>query len=220
MKNDTDLTPPVRVDETTGTLSTKVPPRVFILNAIQIIGVLTAALNLPSAETAAVLAMLPDAIAGNIGKITLLLLAAKPGVNLLADYVDNGKVDGSWKDGQGVIKAIIFALLPAFVFGLTSCGTGFNIAPPDAAGCFMLTQTKDGKTYSFGPCADAEGKVYAYRGSWTNAEGVKLRSTYILASKTTSIQYSPDGGLTWIGYSSKSGISLDGMPPVVNDPAT
>jgi hypothetical protein len=202
------------------TLTTKVPPRVFILNALQITGILAASLAIPSPETAAVLALLPGGVAVNIGKIALGLLAAKPGITLLSDWIDNGKLDGSYKNGQGVIPAIIFALF--CVFMLPGCGvlSSLKLNPPDAAGCFMLTQTKDGKTYSAGPCADAEGKVYAYRAAWTNADGVKLQSTYIIATKATTIRYSTDGGNTWIQWSSKAGISLDGLPPEVDDSAT
>jgi len=83
----------------TQTLSTRVPVRVFALNGLQVVGLLAASLALPSPETAAVLAMLPDPVAGNIGKIALALLAAKPGLNILSDWLDNGKLDGSWKSG-------------------------------------------------------------------------------------------------------------------------
>lgn len=194
----------------TETLTTKVPPRVFILNSLQIIGILAASLAIPSPETAAVLALLPGGIAANVGKIALGLLAAKPGINLLADWVDNGKLDGSFKNGQGIFPAIIFAVACAFM--LPGC-VGMKLEPPDASGCFMLTQTKDGKTYSAGPCADANGDIYAYRAAWTNADGVKLQSTYILKTKERQIRYSTDGGKSWVGWSSKAGISLDGLPP-------
>lgn len=201
-------------------LTTKVPPRVFILNSLQIIGILAASLAVPSPETAAVLALLPGGIAANVGKIALGLLAAKPGINLLSDWVDNGKLDGSYKNGQGIISAIIFAIACAFM--LPACGplTGMKMEPPDASGCYMLTQTKEGKTYSAGPCIDATGKIYAYRATWTNADGVKLRSTYILKSKDYQIRYSTDEGKTWVEWSSKAGISLDGIPPGEQSPPT
>lgn len=78
-------------------LPIKVPARVMILNAVQFVGVLSAALVVPSPETIAVLAMLPDPIAGNIGKIALALVAAKPALNLALDILDNGKIDDSYK---------------------------------------------------------------------------------------------------------------------------
>lgn len=78
-------------------LPLKVPVRIMALNALQFTGVLTAALVIPSPETVAVLAMLPDPIAGNIGKIALAFVAAKPAINLLCDILDNGKIDDSHK---------------------------------------------------------------------------------------------------------------------------
>jgi len=201
----------------TETLTTKVPPRVFALNALQILGILTAALAVPSPETAAVLAMLPVGIAANVGKIALGLLAAKPAMNILGDRIDNGKLDGSFKNGQGIFPAIIFALACGFM--LPGCA-GFNLDPPDASGCFMLTRSEDGKTYSAGPCADAEGQIYAYRAAWTNADGVKLQSTYIIKTKERQIRYSTDGGKTWVQWSSKAGISLDGLPPAAQPSVT
>lgn len=87
-------------EEVAATLSsTKVPARIIALNAIQLVGILAASLVIPSPETAAVLAMIPDAIAGNIGKIALALVAAKPAINTVADLIDNGKLDGSYQNG-------------------------------------------------------------------------------------------------------------------------
>lgn len=193
----------------TETLSTKVPPRVFILNSLQIIGILAASLAIPSPETAAVLALLPGGIAANVGKIALGLLAAKPGINLLSDWVDNGKLDGSF-----VAKALAFALIPAFIFGMVSCGplAGLRIAPPSEDGCFLIQQTKDGKTYSFGPCVNEAGEIVRYRTQWKNADGVTIQATYNIENKVTLIQYKTVDGV-WVNWSSKAGISLDGMPP-------
>lgn len=81
-----------------GTLvSTKVPKRVILLNGLQLLGLGAAALAFPTAETAAALAILPDPVAGNIGKIAVVLLALKPAINIAADLIDNGKLDSSWK---------------------------------------------------------------------------------------------------------------------------
>jgi hypothetical protein len=200
MKKDT---PPAEV---TATLETaKVPPRVFILNALQLFGIAAAALAVPSPETAAVIAILPASIAANVGTIALVALAAKPGVNLLSDWIDNGKLDGSF-----IAKAIAFMLIPAFMFATMGCGVRIN--PVSADGCYTITQTRNGQTYAFGPCADEAGQIIAYRSDWKNAEGVELRATYIIATKVTKIQYKTPEGL-WVGWSAKAGISLDGMPP-------
>jgi hypothetical protein len=195
----------------TATLSTKVPIRVIALNAIQLVGILAASLVIPSPETAAVLAMLPDPLAGNIGKIALGLVAAKPAFNTVADLIDNGKLDGSYKSGLGLGRVGLYMLaLLCAGFMLTGCGLKLNA--PDDAGCFLITRTEKGVVYAAGPCAGGEGEIYAYRTEWTNADGVKLRATYIVATKETRIQYrTPDG--VWVGWSSKAGITLDGLPP-------
>ena len=76
----------------------KVPRRVMIMNSIQLLGLMAAALAVPSPELAAALAILPDPIVGNIGKVALILLALKPVVNIAGDLYDNGKLDKSWKE--------------------------------------------------------------------------------------------------------------------------
>jgi hypothetical protein len=185
------------------------------LNALQFVGILAASLVIPSPETAAVLAMLPDPLAGNIGKIALGLVAAKPAINTVADLIDNGKLDGSYQNGLGRVGLYIFLAL-GFGFMLPSCGLKIN--PPDVDNCYLITRTEDGKSYAAGPCAGTDGEIYGYRTEWTNGDGVKLRATYIVATKATAIQYrTPEG--VWVGWSSKAGITLDGLPPSVDDPA-
>lgn len=101
--------------------STKIPARVIALNILQLVGILAASLAIPSPETAAVLAMLPEAIVGNIGKIALVLVAAKPAINTVADLIDNGKLDGSYKGGLGRLGLYMLLCLAAGVM-LTGCG--------------------------------------------------------------------------------------------------
>lgn len=203
------LTPPVRIEGEY--LTTKVPVRVIALNTLQVVGILAASLVIPSPETAAVLAILPDAIAGNVGKIALALVTAKPAINIVADLIDNGKLDGSYKSGLGRIGLYIFLALGIGLM-LSSCGVNLKINPPDIDGCYSVTRTENGKTYAAGPCAGATGDIYAYRTEWVNGDGVTLRATYVIATKETLIQYRTPEGI-WLGLSSKDGITLDGFPP-------
>lgn len=192
------------------TLSTKVPPRVFALNAIQIVGILAASLAIPSPETAAILAMLPAEISGNVGKLALAFLAAKPAVNMFGDFIDNGKIDKSFP-GVG-----FWVMLAACLF-LTGCGSGLRILPPTADGCFLIeraTQPGESRKYAFGPCIGQDGKVDRYRGLWLNLDGVTFESTYTIATKRLVVTYQAPGqpALEW---DSKTGIALD-LPPGVS----
>ena len=190
------------------------PPlwRVQIIRALQIAGTAVAAVGgFALSPYSAFLD--PKLAAALIAAGIFARMEAPQIINFIGDLTDNGKLDGSFKNGLGRVSAIIFAAFLALASGLMLTGCALTVEPPDASGCFLLTQTKDGKTYSVGPCADAKGEIYAYRTLWTNADGVKLRATYTLATKARLIQYSTDGGKTWLGWSSKAGISLDGLPP-------
>lgn len=110
----------------TAKLSTRVPARIIALNALQLVGILAASLAIPSPETAAVLAMLPVAVAANIGKTALALVAAKPAINTVADLIDNGKLDGSYKSGLGRLGLYIF-LAFGLGFMLTGCGMSVDL---------------------------------------------------------------------------------------------
>lgn len=101
-------------------LTMKVPFRVFILNFLQLLGILALALALPSPDTAAFLALLPAAIVAHIHIIAAALLGLKPAINLLGDWIDNGKIDGSWNIQTGE-KAAQIILLCLVITGLTSC---------------------------------------------------------------------------------------------------
>jgi hypothetical protein len=190
------------------------PPlwRVQLIRILQILG--TAAAAVGSFDLTPWSALLdPKLAAALIAGGAFARMEAPQIINFIGDLTDNGKLDGSFKNGLGRISAIIIGLFFAFsALMLASCG-GLALNPPDPQGCFLLSQSKGGNSYSVGPCADAQGKIYAYRTLWTNADGVKLRATYTLATKSTLIQYSTDGGITWLGWSSKAGISLDGLPP-------
>lgn len=78
-------------------LSTKVPKRVFILNVLQFLGILTAALAVPTPESQAIIAMLPQVIGEWVGVVSVALLTAKPVINFFGDWLDNGRLDKSWK---------------------------------------------------------------------------------------------------------------------------
>lgn len=77
-------------------LSTRVPARVIILNILQFIGIITAALAYPSPEMADLISGLPEFVTNHIGKIAVFLLSMKPMVNTIGDLLDNGRLDESW----------------------------------------------------------------------------------------------------------------------------
>ena len=200
--NPNDLTPPVRADEVTGTLSTRVPPRVFILNALQLVGIAALALNHP--DLAPLLAMLPAAIGAKVAATGLALVAAKPAVNLIADIVDNGKLDDSYKNGQGGKIQIIIAFLCLSCF-LTSCTV-------DSDNCYLVHRKAGSLDYAFGPCADATGKIDRYRTEWKNAAGMHLRATFTVATKATLVEYEIDPGRWLVWTPSNLVVRLDGFP--------
>lgn len=120
----TDQTIKIKVDasETADRLeavleNTKVPKRVLILNIVQLLGLAAAALAYPSPEVHDLLALLPAAISSHIGKIALVLLAAKPAINLVGDILDNGRIDKSWPtSGTGVILLVCIGVLSILFF--------------------------------------------------------------------------------------------------------
>ncbi len=181
-------------------LSTKVPARVFALNFLQLLGIGAAAVAFPSPEAATVLALLPDPVAGNIGKIAVGLIAAKPAVNMVGDWIDNGKLDRSWPLG-------LFMLFACLLF--TSCGA--SLLPPTADRCFPVQRTlKSGAVIAAGPCVDDAGKIDRYYITWKNRDGIEFAARYIIATRQYVIIYQPTPGGPWLAYDSeKSGVSLD-----------
>jgi hypothetical protein len=128
----------------------------ILLNIIQLFGIFAAALAYPSPETVAVLQMLPDAIAAKIGTVAVFLLAMKPAINIFGDLLDNGALDGSYKDaGKTLPLIMIFAALSALSFSLVSCGGVVSI----------------------------QGDERGISGSYQSPNGLRVSSTYVIPAK-------------------------------------
>lgn len=139
-------------------------------------------------------------------------LAAKPTLQLIGDWLDDGIINKSYS-GLGVL----LAMLTATSLLLPSCGAGLSFGgiSTDKDSCHLLAyKDKNGKSYSYGPCTNELGKIDRLRSVWTNPEGIKVQFTYTLATKKGVVHYLGADG-TWIEYSSKSGISLGNIPPQV-----
>lgn len=203
------------------TLSVSPGWRVQFLRVLQVIG--HGATGTGLAALTGLLPIMPASVGIWVALIGQGLAASKPLCQFVGDLIDDGKVDGSFR-----LDCIAWILTPIMAIGMaagmTSCaalksaasnaGTwvvGVKILPPDAEGCYMLTDTVNGKTYSAGPCVGKDGLIDRYRADWRNSASIELRSTYTIATKATAVEYSTDGK-TWIGWNSKSGISLDGAP--------
>ena len=185
--------------------------RIQFIRALQIVG--TAAATVGAIDLTPWLAFLDPSTASILLAAGLFARVEAPDIiDFIGDLADNGKLDGSFQKGRGIIPFVMLALCG---FMLTSCGLKLT-TPDEQEGCYLFQQEKDGKIYSFGPCSNAQGEIYAYRAEWTNEDGIKIRSTYIIESKITSIEYLAEGGF-WVGWSSKSGIILDAVPMPVND---
>lgn len=119
--------------------------KTILLNLLQLAGILATALVVPSPDTAAILAMLPDAAAEHIGKIGLALIAAKPTINIIGDFLDNGKLDKSWPPTKTPL--VILALCLAA--GFTGCATDANGAKKYVGPSFGVSAGYQGITVGF-----------------------------------------------------------------------
>lgn len=204
--------------ETTVTLSAVTPPlwRVQVIRVLQILG--TGAAALGGFDLTPWSAFLDPKLAAALIAGGLFARTEAPQIiNFIGDLADNGKLDGSFKNGLGRIPSIIIAAFLALSCGLmlTGCGVGgLTVLPPTADGCFLIRKagaTEDGRAYAAGPCVAADGKIDRYRALWLNKDGVTFESTYTVATKRLKITYQVPGqpALSW---DSKSGIALD-LPP-------
>lgn len=150
------------------------------------------------------------------------------------------KIDAAWAAGAVTVLSGIYAvlrnllktastreagksvftwllLLGAGCLLLPSCGISFT-----SDGCILGKYQKGSSSYYAGPCVgadldgDGEAEVDRYRVKWRNADGDQIRATYTTASKSVLVEYLLENGL-WIGWSSKSGVSLGPVPPEVEE---
>ena len=112
-------------------------------------------------------------------------------------------------------RALIITAACALISLMSSCGTQSGLSlEPTTDGCLMATKKlTDGTAYAVGPCLDAQGKISSYRTTWTNPEGVAIMSNYYPASRRTEVFYRSAG--IWAKWDSKCGISLGGVPPII-----
>lgn len=142
-----------------------------------------------------------------------LIGAAGPILAGFFSWIDNDQGDfGPPGVGPGV--GMILMLL-AGVFLLPSCGITFT-----EDGCILGKYEKDGNAYYAGPCVgadtdgDGEADIDRYRVQWGNGSGDLLRATYTKAGGEVVIEYLANSGI-WVGWSSKSGVTLGPVPPEV-----
>lgn len=101
---------------------------------------------------------------------------------------------------------------------LASCG-GINLS---SDGCILAAYQHNGSTYYAGPClgtdldGDGNADIDRFRVEWVNDTGDKLRATYSRAGGEVLIEYRTPAGV-WVGWSSKSGVSLGAVPPEVDE---
>lgn len=171
-----------------------------VIRLLQLIGY--GALAVGGAEWTGIIAVLPTHVAAWLVSIGPLLVASKPLVEFLGDWFDDGILNKSFK-----IPGALLMILACCLF-FASCAN-FGITPD---GCAMASYSKDGRTWSAGPCIGSDGQVERYRAEWTNDQGVRIRYERITASGRVSVRYqAPDQ--SWLVWDSKSGILLGPVPP-------
>lgn len=191
----------------------------MLLRLVGILGFIIAALGAGNLEW---VQMTFPAVAPHLVTIGLLAAAGDKGLRWLGDLLDNGKIDGSFPTGLGLF---LLPFLGLFCLLSVSCANmGLGVSLPDAEGCYGLTSTVSGRTYTLGPCSNETGAIFQWRAVWTNKDGVTIRATKkgpsLTAKGPWKLAYMPKGGVIWIVYDSKAGISLDGLPPQVDISAT
>ena len=176
-----------------------------VLRLIQFLGFLS--LSLGGAELNGFIQILPKGWGPWLVTLGPTLLASKPLLQILGDWLDNGKPDNSFKL-QSMILPFFLVIAPMFSIVLVSCTTLPRIT---ADNCYLMTKVKDGKSYTAGPCLTEEFKIRGYRIVWVNERGITCRADYDKVTGRITIKYQDITG-SWAVYDSKSGMSL-GNPP-------
>lgn len=185
------------------------PPlwRVQLVRLLQLLGIGAAFVG--GAEFMQIVALLPpETAAWLLTAGPALAVAAKPTIEFIGDWADNGKADGSFR------LPIVF-LLATLSLVLTGCGTGGLNLGLDAEGCVTTTfRFEDGRPYKVKACPGPDGKIATYRTEWTSEDGRKLKAVYDLKTKSYAIFYEEGGG--WLQYSSKAGFLIGALPPTLD----
>lgn len=139
----------------------------------------------------------------DIDQATNLVALLLPASAMVWSYISKG--GGNPPSAFPVV--ILFAAL-SFLF--PSCA-GLQVTPD---GCLLGTYSKNGQTYTAGPCVgaaineDGKSQIDRFRVQWENAEGQTLRATYWVKSKQPAqLEYQLASGL-WLTWDSKSGVLI------------
>lgn len=198
-------------DEVKGRILKKAEPfRVQALRVISGIGFVLIALG--SIEVQGLQHFLPDAIAAWFIPIGAALAGLKQLLLILGDFLDNYKMDKSFKLGGWMI---VLCGISMMLF--SSCAIQFT-----EDGCILANRRMtNGSTYLVGPCVgpdtdgDGNADVNRFRAQWQNEQGQVLRATYWTnVDLPTLIEYQISPGL-WATWSAKSGVVVDFVPPEV-----
>jgi len=150
-----------------------------------------------------------------IDKILVLVGALGPIIASSFSWVVNS--EGDTTGGTGKYLPGLLLVAGALVTLFPSCGLRMT---PD--GCVLGVYERDGTKYLAGPCfgedmdGDGDNDINRYRVRWETEDGLAARATYWVGpgARPVVVEYLVSPGL-WVGWSSKSGVVIGPLPPLV-----
>jgi hypothetical protein len=173
---------------------------------------------LGGAEVTNLISVMPPDWGAKLVSLGPLLLAAKPFLQIIGDWLDDGVKNDSFKFPSFALLPTILALSAGAMvtLPLVSCAQLASLkVKVDEDGYIMISKKgKDGQKYSYGALFTKEGKVVASRVVWKNSQGLTVRYCYSPISKRGVYQYLA-ADKTWLDVVPQTngpGVDLDDMP--------